>query len=129
MGDLGWIDERGRLWYCGRKSQRVRTAEGDLFTDRIENVFNIHPDVARTALVGVNRGGAVAPVLCVELNPTARGADRKKVTRELLELGAANAEANRIHEFVFHPKFPVDVRHNAKIFREKLAIWAAGALR
>ena len=24
-----------------------------------------------------------------------------------------------------HPKFPVDIRHNAKIGREKLAVWAA----
>ena len=28
-----------------------------------------------------------------------------------------------------HPKFPVDIRHNAKIFREKLAVWAATEVR
>jgi hypothetical protein len=26
---------------------------------------------------------------------------------------------------LYHKEFPVDVRHNAKIFREKLALWAA----
>ncbi|HVJ80994.1 MAG TPA: fatty acid CoA ligase family protein [Planctomycetia bacterium] len=129
MGDLGWIDEKGRIWYCGRKSQRVTTAEGVLFTDRIENVFNVHPETARTALVGVRRGERAVPVLCVELDAAARGADRERVKRELLELGAKNAEAGGIREVLFHPKFPVDVRHNAKIFREKLAVWAAEKLR
>ena len=29
MGDLGCIDEKGRLWFCGRKSHRVVTAARD----------------------------------------------------------------------------------------------------
>ncbi|MCW8984555.1 MAG: fatty acid CoA ligase family protein, partial [Thermoanaerobaculales bacterium] len=45
MGDLGYFDDRGRLWFCGRKSQRVRTAEGTLFTVPCESVFNTHADV------------------------------------------------------------------------------------
>jgi acyl-CoA synthetase (AMP-forming)/AMP-acid ligase II len=28
MGDLGYVDAGGRLWFCGRKSQRVVTSEG-----------------------------------------------------------------------------------------------------
>ena len=27
MGDLGYLDEQGRLWFCGRKSHRVVTAQ------------------------------------------------------------------------------------------------------
>ena len=54
MGDLGYLDGDGRLWFCGRKSHRVETAAGTLFTIPCEAVFNAHPDVYRTALVGVN---------------------------------------------------------------------------
>ena len=35
----------------------------------------------------------------------------------------------RIETILFHPSFPVDIRHNSKIFREKLAVWAARKLR
>lgn len=124
MGDLGYFDAQGRLWYCGRKSHRVITKAGTLFTDPCENVFNVHPDVFRTALVGVTRNGAVEPVLCVELEADSRNVDRDKTRAELLALGAAQAQTTEIREVLFHPSFPVDIRHNAKIFREKLAVWA-----
>jgi acyl-CoA synthetase (AMP-forming)/AMP-acid ligase II len=127
LGDLGYLDERGRVWFCGRKSQRVETADGPLFTIPCEGVFNAHRAVLRTALVGVARGGATEPVLCVEVDPAAR-VDRERLRRELLELGAARAHTRRIRTILFHPSFPVDVRHNAKIFRERLAVWAARRL-
>src|SRR5690606_21991838 len=58
MGDVGWFDADGRLWFCGRKSQRVETADGPLYTEQVEPVFNVHPDVRRTALVGIGAPGA-----------------------------------------------------------------------
>lgn len=125
MGDLGRLDARGRLWFCGRKSQRVRGEHGDLFTVPCEGVFNAHPKVRRTALVGVPRGRRQIPVLCVELEPDARGEDREALRRELLALGAGSAITREIKTILFHDAFPVDIRHNAKIFREKLAVWAA----
>src|SRR5690606_17519352 len=69
MGDVGWFDAQGRLWFCGRKTQRVETADGPLYTEQVEPVFNVHPQVRRTALVGVGPAGALQPVLCVELAP------------------------------------------------------------
>lgn len=125
MGDLGYLDERGRLWFCGRKSQRVTTPQGTLFTEPCEGIFNAHPEVFRTALVGARRRGEVVPVLCVELDNAARGATRERVRRELLELGARFPQTQRIREVLFHDGFPVDIRHNSKIFREKLADWAS----
>jgi olefin beta-lactone synthetase len=128
MGDLGYFDEKGRLWFCGRKSQRVTTAEQTFFTVACEGVFNAHPAVARTALVGVRRGGEVRPVLCVERDRNARISD-EDLRGELLVLGAARPHTRTISTILFHKSFPVDIRHNAKIFREKLAVWAAGQLR
>jgi acyl-CoA synthetase (AMP-forming)/AMP-acid ligase II len=127
IGDLGYVDDGGRLWFCGRKSHRAMTAEGTLFTIPCEAVFNIHPDVSRTALVGVGRPGRAKPVLCVELE--IKDANREKVRRELLELGARFPHTRSIETILFHPAFPVDVRHNAKIYRDKLARWAARRVR
>ena len=129
MGDVGWFDREGRLWFCGRKSHRVRTEDVVLFTDQCEPIFNRHPKVRRTAIVGVKSDGKVRPVLCVELEPEFADADQRTVIDELKALGAEFPHTSRIKEFLFHPRFPVDVRHNAKIFREKLAEWAAGKLR
>ena len=124
MGDLGYRDARGRIWFCGRKSHRVITRAGTLFTIPCEGIFNPHPAVFRTALVGVPRGGDTEPVLCVELETDARGQDEAKLRAELLVLGARFPHTQAIRTVLFHPAFPVDIRHNAKIFREKLAVWA-----
>ena len=128
MGDLGYFDERGRLWFCGRKAHRVVTPHGTLYTDPCEGIFNTHSAVFRSALVGVRRNGTVDPVLCVELEAAARGTSKEVLRTELRELGARHERTRKIETFLFHPAFPVDVRHNAKIFRDKLALWAAGRL-
>jgi acyl-coenzyme A synthetase/AMP-(fatty) acid ligase len=128
MGDLGYLDERGRLWFCGRKAHRVATAQGTLYTIPCEAVFNTDARVFRSALVGVRRNGAIEPVLCVELEAAARGGSKEAIAADLRALAARHEHTRGIGTFLFHPAFPVDVRHNAKIFREKLAVWAAGEL-
>ena len=128
MGDLGYFDEKGRLWYCGRKSHRVVTAAGTLFTEPLEGIFNAHPLVYRTALVGVKKGAVTQPVLWVELIPSARDADKNQIRAELLGLAQAHPQAQPITRILFHPAFPTDVRHNSKIIREKLAELAKGQL-
>jgi olefin beta-lactone synthetase len=129
MGDVGYVDPRGRLWFCGRKAHRVVTSQGTLFTIPCEGVFNRNPRVLRTALVGVRLNGATEPVLCVELEAGARGDSQEAIRAELLALGARHELTRQIKTVLFHPSFPVDVRHNAKIFREKLAVWAARELQ
>jgi acyl-coenzyme A synthetase/AMP-(fatty) acid ligase len=125
MGDVGYFDAEGRLWFCGRKSHRVETADGPLYTEQVEPVFNTHADVRRTALVGVGALGAQLPVLCVELNAGVPTREWPRIERELRALGQTQRHSARIARFVRHAKFPVDIRHNAKIGREKLALWAA----
>ena len=128
MGDLGWRDKKGRIWFCGRKSHRVVTAEETLFTIPCEAIFNAHPGVSRSALVGVGPVGEQQPVICIELSPEGRRMPRKGLRAELLDLAATHAHTHLIQTVLFHRKFPVDIRHNSKIFREKLAVWAAGRL-
>ncbi len=125
MGDLGYFDEQGRLWFCGRKSHRVVTPDRTYFTEPIEGVFNTHPQIFRTALVGVVRNGLMQPVLCVEREVAARRVSKTTLTESLLALGAKFETTRSIQTILFHEAFPVDIRHNSKIFREKLAVWAA----
>lgn len=128
MGDLGYFDEQGRLWFCGRKGHRVETAGGLMTTEQIEPIFNTHRRVARSALVGIGARGMQVPVLCVELKPGVPEAEWPNLQAELERIALRDPRTARIRHFLRHPAFPVDIRHNAKIGREKLALWAAQKL-
>ncbi len=121
VGDLGYLDDEGRVWFCGRKSHRVILHDRVLFTVPHEKRFDAHPLVYRTALVGVGQGTARRPVLCVELEDAARPVD---VLDALRDIAKQHPETADLDTFLVHPGFPVDIRHNAKIGRGKLAVWA-----
>ena len=128
MGDLGWTDEEGRVWMCGRKAHRVETVDGPLFTIPVERVFDTHEGVRRTALVGLGEPGAQRPVLLVE--PVGGRDASGTLIDELRELGGSCPATEPILDFLLHPQpFPVDIRHNAKIRREALVPWAEKCLR
>ena len=126
MGDCGYLDPAGRLWFCGRKAERVETATGPLFTEPCEQVFRAHPRITRCALISLGQPGSQQPALVIEGRPK-NSADTQAFVRELRALGQQHAHTAAITRFYFHPKFPVDVRHNAKIHRLTLAQWAATA--
>jgi acyl-CoA synthetase (AMP-forming)/AMP-acid ligase II len=125
MGDVGYLDAHGRVWFCGRKSHRVETPGRTLFTIPCEAVFNTHPSVFRSALVGITRAGRTNPVICVELEASAKRQPWSQLQSELRAIAQAHEHTKPIETFLIHRAFPVDIRHNAKIFREKLATWAA----
>jgi acyl-coenzyme A synthetase/AMP-(fatty) acid ligase len=124
MGDLGWLDNKGRIWFCGRKSHRVVTSEKTLFTIPCEAIFNNHPAVFRSALVGVGAAPHQRPAICIELESGYKKSDLAALTEELVQMAQENVLTESLDTFLFHPGFPVDIRHNSKIFREKLAVWA-----
>jgi acyl-CoA synthetase (AMP-forming)/AMP-acid ligase II len=123
-GDAGYLDEQGRLWTCGRLGQRVNTPAGALFALQCEPVFDAHPRVRRSGLVGVPAQDGQIPVICVEIEGGA-GGDAAALREELLALAAANPATRDIRHVLFHPRLPVDPRHNSKIERPALARWAA----
>jgi hypothetical protein len=85
--------------------------------------------VRRSALVGVGPKGRQRPVVCVELEAGVPAREWSRIERELRAL-CSRADCTRaIDTFLRHHGFPVDIRHNAKINREKLAVWAAGRVR
>jgi acyl-CoA synthetase (AMP-forming)/AMP-acid ligase II len=129
MGDVGWQDERDRIWFCGRKGHRVTAGQKTLFTIPCEAIFNRHPAVFRSALVGVGPAGRQTPVVCIELEKKRAARSRDELRAELLTLAGQNPLTETIETVLFHPAFPVDIRHNSKIFREKLAVWAKKRLK
>ena len=122
MGDLGWKDSKGRIWFCGRKAHRVETGKETLFTIPVEAIFNNHDKVYRSALTGVGPKNRQIPVVFVE--PFEKISDEKQFIRELFDLADKNPLTADIEYIFIEYKFPVDIRHNSKIFREKLAIKA-----
>jgi acyl-CoA synthetase (AMP-forming)/AMP-acid ligase II len=127
MGDVGRFDGEGRLWFMGRKSHRIETERGVRMPVPLENIFNQHPRVARTALVGVGPPGEEVPFCIVEALPGEHPKSdvmTQGFIMQLREIGRKAARSADIEHFLFHPAFPVDPRHNAKIHREELKLWA-----
>jgi len=117
MGDMGQIDSRGRLWFCGRKMHRIESDRGVYYSVPVEAIFNQHPAVRRTALVNNNQ----KPEIAIEMNSSTGKISKIKLEQELMELGAKFPHTKTIRRFHYKKSFPVDVRHNIKIDRAKLS--------
>ncbi|REJ98628.1 MAG: peptide synthase [Planctomycetota bacterium] len=131
MGDAGYLDPQGRFWFCGRVAHRVLTAEGTRYTIPAEGIVNTIEGVARSALVGVGPPGVQLPVLVIE--PTDSAAARSEPSWRKLEAAVRERIGQEellagIEHVLCRPRLPVDIRHNAKIFREQLSVWAASRI-
>ena len=127
MGDVGYLDDMERFWFCGRKSHRVQLADRTLFTIPTEAIFNQHPKIYRSAVVRVeDKGVAEAAIIveCWEEFRVMEAAEKTHLVEELKELAENHALTSCIKHVLIRDALPVDIRHNAKIFREKLAVWA-----
>ncbi len=128
IGDVGYLDDEGLLWFCGRKAHIVHAPEGRMFSVCCEAIFDTHPDVYRSALVGIGPAAAERPVIVIEPEPGKfpdTTADEAKLREELLALARSSPLTDRIVDILFHRSLPVDTRHNVKIQREALREWAA----
>ncbi len=131
MGDVGYLDKDGCLWFCGRKTHIVVTQYGRMFTVPCEAIFNEHPRIFRNALVGVGQKPKQNPVIIVEPDHgqfPSNGAERMRFEQELRDLAIGNPLTICIDTFLFRRTLPVDTRHNVKILRERLAPWAVQQL-
>lgn len=122
MGDVGYFDSLGRFWYCGRKSHRVETENGTLYTECVEQVCNAKEHVEKTALVKIVENGTPLAVLVVDgvLHDI-----KDKCEDEMNELLESHPVFQDIYTWIMYAgPLPTDIRHNAKINRELLAKWA-----
>lgn len=131
MGDVGYLDDLGRFWFCGRKGHRVVTATETLFTIPVEAIFNTLEPVYRSALVGVGPQGRQVPVLILEPWPEhwpKTPAEERGLLSAAAKKATEHPHTTMIKHFFLMKQLPVDIRHNSKIFREKLSVWAATRL-
>lgn len=127
MGDLGYLDDQGKLWMCGRKAHQVLSTVQHIskayYSIPCERIFNTHSSIKRSALVPISLAGKVHPAVCIEIHPL-KGITQQRLFDELAEIAKLYPQTQGISHFFIHKSFPMDIRHNAKIFREKLAVWA-----
>ncbi len=131
MGDVGYLDEQDRFWFCGRKSHRLETREGRMLTVPCESIVNTHPAIYRSALVGLGAQPRQVPVIVAEPWPEhwpKTKQRRERLLEEILELAQKHALTQSIEHVLLKQHLPVDIRHNSKIFREKIAPWASKQL-
>ncbi len=119
MGDTAYLDEQGSIWFCGRVAERVQTADGVLFTDPIEAIFNQQEGVFRSALIGLGKAPNQIPAIVIQPEQDAEPSDQWAET--ILRAVPEDSPAAKVEKVFFHKSFPVDVRHNAKIHRLTLA--------
>lgn len=120
MGDMGYLDDKGRLWFCGRKTHIVERNQKTYYTIPTEAIFNQHPEVEKSALIKLNKENILAIVIERKDRKT-QIPHEKKFFSELKSLAMAYDHTNEISKFLLYKEFPVDVRHNIKIDRLRLA--------
>ncbi|MDP1823607.1 MAG: fatty acid CoA ligase family protein [Archangium sp.] len=123
MGDCGYFDAQGRLWFCGRKAHRVETTHGTLHSIPVEAVAE-EGHFSRAAFVGVGPRGQQRGVVIFEVNGERPrlAPDWEATTLADLRTRVGN---QGLHAALLHSgPLPVDRRHNAKLEREALAVWA-----
>lgn len=52
-GDVGWMDEQGRLWLLGRRKDVIRSGGENVYCSEVENILSQHPAILAAAVVGV----------------------------------------------------------------------------
>ncbi|EQC44907.1 fatty acid CoA ligase family protein [Bacteriovorax sp. Seq25_V] len=116
MGDVGYFDEQGRLWFMGRKIHRLELEDQIKYSIPVEAIFNNHLLVRRSALVGIQKDGKMKPAIVIE--PNEKYYHQYQFKKDLMQLGSRYKHTQDIENIYFMEKFPVDIRHNIKIDRK-----------
>ena len=122
-GDVGHVDADGRLWVEGRAMHVIQAVSGPITPVPVERAAERALGVGRSAAVGVGPLGSQQLVVVVE-QP---GVDDGPASPEV---------ADRVRRSIERPvaavlsvaALPVDIRHNAKIDRAAVAVWASALL-
>ncbi|MFB9070752.1 alpha/beta fold hydrolase [Citricoccus parietis] len=128
--DVGHLDTAGRLWIEGRLQHVAITAEGPVAPGGPEARIDALDGVSRSAVVAVGPRGTQAVVAVVEV-PTPDRARRPRPGLAPSELTAAVRAAAApvpVAAVLVTDRVPVDIRHNSKIDRTRIARWAEQVL-
>lgn len=123
-GDVGHLDDDGRLWIEGRLVHVLVTAAGVRTPVGLEQRAQRVPGVAAAAAVGVGPRGAQQVVVVAQVE------DRTGVVADPA-LAAAVRDALTgvdVAAVLVTDRLPTDVRHNSKVDRTRVAAWAQRVL-
>jgi len=125
MGDVGYLDDDGRLWFLGRAHHVVQTKFETYYPIAVEAIFNQHPEVYRSALIPIknNANEVTEAAIVIERKDREylRGQDKSFFESELIKIATKYPHTKNIKQIFYSLEFPVDVRYNIKIDRQKLA--------
>nr|WP_085511709.1 alpha/beta fold hydrolase [Plantibacter flavus] len=124
-GDVGRLDDDGRLWIEGRLPHVISTQDGPIAPVGPEQAIETVPLVRRAAVVGVGPEGLRQCVAIVETNP---GTKRVQLAEAQLAAQVRDASPQPLVAVFVVPELPTDIRHNSKIDRTRLSVWAEGIL-
>ena len=128
-GDVGHLDDSGRLWMGGRLVDVLDTTNGPIAPVRTEQAIETLPAVTMAAIVGVGPENMQQVVAVVQLDDPPKKAGLadialidsiRCITRETIDLDVV--------AILSVPAMPVDRRHNSKINRGRLREWASDIL-
>lgn len=122
LGDVGHLDEKGRVWVAGRVSQCVRVGEDLLLPIAIEAIFDKHPAVRRSGLGVRTTGGTDQAVVAIELKSALPSAEQQALLQDFNASLKTDERLRAVSEVIILAALPVDPRHNAKIERGKLSL-------
>ena len=123
VGDVGTIDEEGRIWFWGRTNHVIKLGNKKLYPVPCQTVFNQHEKIKRTALIGPSIDGEIVPSLAIELHD-GKAELTDSLLEELIAIRDSYEFTKPIKHFFVKKSFPVDVRHNIKIDNIALCDWA-----
>ena len=128
-GDVGHLDDEGRLWVEGRLVHVVTTADGPVTPVGVEQRVEVLTAVSAAAVVGVGpRGAQVVVVVVVPTPPGSRRARRSPLAPLALADEVRAVAGVEVAAVLCRSELPVDIRHASKVDRQALARWADDVL-
>ncbi|HYN75622.1 MAG TPA: alpha/beta fold hydrolase [Candidatus Limnocylindria bacterium] len=125
-GDVGHLDDAGRLWVEGRLAHVVTTADGAVTPVGVELRVEGADGVESAACVGI--GPAGTQVVVVVVVPSEGPGRRGPLADAELAARVRSVAGVDVAAVLVRASLPVDVRHNSKVDRAALARWAGDLL-
>ncbi len=122
-GDVGHLDAQGRLWVEGRAVHVIHGVDGPITPVPVERAVERALGVRRSAAVGVGPVGSQQLVVVLEVPGASAGVAEAPMAER-----ARTAIDRPLASVLVVPALPVDIRHNAKIDRAAVAVWADDVL-
>ena len=121
--DLGYVDDKGFLFYIDRAQHAIETVAGTVYPHEIENAVLSHPAVSNCGAVGVGPTGEQGVIAAVLLKPDQRQSEQ--LTAEIATAAAQHLAEHAWPRVLVVSELPT-VLGGAKVQRDVLRERLAG---